>query len=795
MKFYIFFLCLAIQSVFFARAQVYNNAIYTPHNAGSDVTNAVSDMAAWLQKATGKPFQVQAGTATKQASGIWLQSVAQADLTAAQKSQLSKDGQAFYLEVDGAVSVRIVGTGAASFVNGIYTFLHHLGFRWYMPGDVWTIVPRMAQIKSVKRVFTPDFQNRSYAGTGGMNAIPGLDPDNTFRRDFLLWNQRNRLGADFQSRGHRGQVFYNAMKAELDQHPEYFCNGKINRYGRIDISKAAAVQLFTTWAVSDINRQGRIPTIDVDPADGSGGNDDCLPTSMPQIKSWSDKYFWLANKTAQQAAAENKKAPVLLYAYAAHAAPPNFELEKSVYPIIIPYAFQRIADPARFIKMWQQKLNGRPMGIYDYWNITQWSSDIPQFDIYSIPQKLRLWKRSNITSINLESTNAKGPMGHAFWLATQLMWDVDASFEELYQEFLTQCFGPAAPEVKKMYDRWSQNYQGSMEPSLSFEDLAAASLKTRDPLIQKRLSELKAYVYYLKLYYEYQADTSVASYQRLIDYIYGIHYLRLLQTSALANLYIKPPAGYKKPTDKAAIAKATAAIQNIPLDAVEKKVQETLAKGEPTYAISTFRFDLSKARPVANSTKKQHNPQHINGRNNYLFYLATARTLSVKAGANRNTRLIIKDNNGKVWVEKEIAGTNEGYETVQVSLPAGTYTFSFGDYARFSRIVFPEDLVFVSADKFYDNAGYPLLYVYVPKDAAEIVYADEKGPGVNKRGYWIRPDGTRVDPVKIKNNVYRVPVPAAQRGKVWILSMGHRSFELRNIPKYVSLNNFTYTEG
>ena len=65
---------------------------------------------------------------------------------------------------------------------------------------------------------------------------------------------------------------------------------------------------------------------------------------------------------------------------------------------------------------------------------------------HSIPEKLRLWKRHNITAVNLESTNAKGPMGHALWIALQMMWNVNLSFDQLYNEFLNQCFGSAAPE-------------------------------------------------------------------------------------------------------------------------------------------------------------------------------------------------------------------------------------------------------------------------------------------------------------------------------------------------------------
>ena len=158
---------------------------------------------------------------------------------------------------------------------------------------------------------------------------------------------------------------------------------------------------------------------------------------------------------AEKAESQHLNAIVQLYAYASHAAPPQFDLHPLVNPVIIPYAFQDVTEPETYIKLWQEKLKGRPMGLYDYWNITQWSSDVPQFNIYTLPQKLRFWKAFSVNTINIESTYAKGPMGHAFWLATQLMWNTEQDFNNLYNEFLTNCFGNAASEIKRMYDRWS----------------------------------------------------------------------------------------------------------------------------------------------------------------------------------------------------------------------------------------------------------------------------------------------------------------------------------------------------
>ena len=793
-RFLTLYSCIVLFSFRLCAQKNFDYTIYISPGFKTEILESVNDMAYWLEKSTGHHFEVKTSTSTP-GKGIQLQPIELSNLSQSIKKKISADGQSFYLSIDGTNKALIVGTGNNSFINGIYTLLQELGFRWYMPGDTWTIVPDLKSVRiSIKKVFTPDFQNRIYFGTGGIAGIAGLDPQNTFKRDFEIWNRRNRFGGDYMTIGHTGEAFYSARKHELDQHPEYFCNNKINTAGRIDISKQGAVDIFVSWALSQKKPNNIFPVIGVDPADGSGGNDDCLPSNIPQVQTWSDKYFFLANKVAEQLPAEDGKTRVQLYAYASHTAPPNFDVNKKVYPVIIPYAFQNVAEPKQFIELWQKKMRGQPMGIYDYWNITQWSVDVPQFNIYSIPEKLRFWKQHNITTVNLESTNAKGPMGHALWIAAQMMWNVDLSFEKLYQEFLNDCFGPAANDVKKMYDRWSKNYQGSMEATLSTQNLADASAKTTNGSILARITELKAYVKYLDLYYDYYYNANMQSYKKLTQYIYAIHDLRLLQTSALISSYIKVPSGPGPQVNNSSFGSGAQGIKQLNRDSIEKSFKEDQKNNPNSYKISGINFDISKALPAHNKSSEYYNPLYIIGKNEYFFYLPASKVLELQAGSTDDTRLTIRDNKGKILFEKIIKGNEQGYESIKIQLAQGYYNIIFGAYYRKSRIIFPKDISFFSQDNYYDNYKYPLLYIYVPKDVSEIIYSDELGPGINKRGNWINPDGKIIIPEKIKYSTYRVAVPPDYRGRAWVLDIGHRLFRMLNIPNFFSLNNFAYRE-
>ena len=134
-----FFILVCINT----KAQYYDQTIYLNNQSLSkEVLESVDDMAYWLEKSTGSPFEIKTSTSIRN-TGIQLQPLEISNLSESIKKKISADGQSFYLSIDGTNKALIVGTGNNSFINGIYTFLQELGFRWYMPGDAWTIVPNL----------------------------------------------------------------------------------------------------------------------------------------------------------------------------------------------------------------------------------------------------------------------------------------------------------------------------------------------------------------------------------------------------------------------------------------------------------------------------------------------------------------------------------------------------------------------------------------------------------------------------------------------------------------------------
>ncbi|MCD2425194.1 DUF4838 domain-containing protein [Niabella pedocola] len=714
-----------------------------------------------------------------------------------------RTGQAFYLSVD-KNETTIKYTTQNSLENAIYTFLDLLGFHWYGPGDNWFVKPsalRRPQLSG--QWMEPSFRNRSFFGTGGLyfNQPQLYDPKNTYMQKWYDWKRRNRFNADFSSVGHTGQAFYLANKNLLDAHPEWFTgeSGKVN--GRIRIDQAAAVRAYKDWIRKIYNATtGEFIALGVEPEDGRGGVDDPLPAKMPGIKNHADKWWWLANEVAREYPENDKHIVITAYAYgdgSTNALAPSFPLRKNVYPVIIPYAFQTAYQPDEMVRVWSKWVTGN-MGLYDYWNITQWSVGLPQFNIYSIVPKLRFWKSNKVDGIYLETTDAAGPMGHALWLAGQLQWDLNSNFDALYKQYLNDCFDGAAAYMKKMFDRWSKNYQGTAEVAFSLADLKKASAAVeKGSLAWKRILDLKAYVHFMKMYYEQNGTQQ--SKDALYRYLYSIHHLMMVQTAAFVG------QAYIQPLVNGNVVPGSNGIRPLSESDIERQFQQDLRSASQTYHLSDFVFDYNKVKyiePIANTAWR------FGGYNTpFYFYAPYTGQLNLDVGAESET-VFSFFSESKEFVRMNVAKSNCDYKELVLDRGWNMKRFKFPiekgkkywlqTRYGFSRVVVKSEGIVLfknPGEQDFDNYQYPVQYFYVPKETSEIVFYDKEREGENDRGYLVAPDGTmqkrQITDVK---NIYKVPVALAYRGKVWEADFGHSQWGFKNIPNITSLQKFEYGE-
>lgn len=722
----------------------------------------------------------------------------------------ARTGQEFYLERKGGRTV-LRYTTPNSLENAVYTLLDHLGFRWYGPGEAWFVRPaRLNPAGLPGRWRAPTFRNRNFFGTGGLDAGAGepYDPTNRYKTEWYAWKRRNRFNADFQASGHAGQAFYQENKSLLDAHPEWFNSDRGRQNGRVRIEIPEAVAAYKAWVKKKYGGlQVPFIGIGVDPEDGRGGSDDPLPPDgFAGIRGWNhaDKWWWLANEVARDYPEDDPRIVVSMYAYGdgpTNALAPKFPLRRNVYPVLVPYAFQTAYLPQEMVKVWAGKTRGT-MALYDYWNITQWSQGLPQFHLHGMKEKLAFWHANRVDGLYIETTDAAGPMGHAWWIAGQLQFDLSKDFDAVYNQYLTECFGKAAPAMKRMYDRWSLNPQGTGEVSLSLADLKAA-----DALVPpgspewKRIHELKAYIHFMKLYHEH--DGTQESKDRLFHYLYSIHHLFMVQTAAFVG------QGYITPLKKGnLVPKGTG--KRLTVAEIDAQFRKDLESNPKEYEAGSLQFDFKRARytePAAPSAWRF-------GRNPTAYFVPReSGEISFDAGCEAGDTQLILFTDGGLLLDEKVGASNSDYtETIdarswrmkrfRLKVEAGK-RYSLRLRGAFNRFKMNSSVIVYNAhhgDDF-DNYAYPAHYFFVPRDAAEIVFEDRvaaRPDGTVVTGVFYGPgetvgDGSRGEPLGIKS-LYRVAVKPEWKGKVIACSFGHTAWSLKNLPNVLSLQRFEYDE-
>ncbi|TAN47683.1 MAG: DUF4838 domain-containing protein, partial [Methylococcaceae bacterium] len=713
-----------------------------------------------------------------------------------------RTGQEFYLKRNGYDAV-IKYTTHESLENAIYTLLESMGFRWYGPGENWTIRPAKIKLSNKSGGWTaPSFRNRFFSGTGGLDlAEPaGVDENESYKKQWLQWKRRLRINGDFEPQGHTGEAFYLENKALLDAHPQWF-NSKSGRLGgRFRVEIPAALQAYKDWIFDKYSAEiGKsFVAIGTEPEDGKGGIDDPLPPVETHLLNHADKWWYVTNEVAKMYNENDPMTVITAYAYGSGstaALAPSFDLRKNVYPVLTPYAFQTAYIPEEMIVEWSKRVE--KMGIYDYWNITAWSYGVPGFDIYGMKEKLKFWHTNKIDGIYIETTDGAGAMGHAWWLGSQLMFDMGKNFDALYSQYLQDCFGPAAPVMRRMYDRWSNNYQERGDVSQSLADLRdATELVEYGGAEWKRLNELKAYVHYMKLFYEH--DGTQAGKDAIFQYLYSIHHLMMVQTAAFqSQSYLQPLVN-----DVNVFPKGVGKVLSV--DEIEANFALDLMSNPQLYVVLPFSFELDKADFLHQADKMAW---RYGGDVSMQFKVKQTGNLVFNAGSTDTATLEIF-NKSTILLKESIGVDNTTFtETLDgqdwfmkhYSLPvqAGQeYSLHFTGY--FNRLTMQSKIPLFKriGEADFDAVGYPSVYFYVPKSATEIVFHDELGSVDDPLGsIMIDPKGA-VHPREdtgIKD-LYRVAVPSALRGKVWKAQFTHSLWSIKNFAGIGSLAPFRYRE-
>lgn len=735
-KWLIIFLLLA---PVMAKAQV---EVFVAASGNDSINGTITRLFSELDKTGFGRYEVRPASLYKGSGILLLHAKDAASYKIAVPAELSKMGpEAIYINADNRTAI-FVGNSSLAIQEAIFIYLEQLGFRWFLPGEAWTIAPRLNNIyKPFRKLIAPDYEFRTIAnGHGYLN----LEKP---KKDFDTWYMANRMGGSFSM--FLGHNYGNIVTARADifkQHPEYFASpvpaGTLPVDPKFNVANKDLVKLIIDVASKDVEWQiknNRSPVFfSMEPSDGGGfcTSPECLAIGNP-----SDQVFYLANEVAKAL----KKYPgawVGTYAYNEHIVPTKYKLEPNVF-VMVTNGFNRSKyNTDELLQLWKNKAG--KVGVYEYLSVFEGNMDMPGRHNASktdyLRNSIRNFYNSGARSYQGESTIGWINKGLGQYLLTKLLWDVNVNTDSIKNDFYSKAFEEGAVPMRRLFEAWESYPYGVPFPT----DLAdwhnwieEASKAVKSKEVKKRIDQVKIYLHYVVLYAELQTNKSEALMQKILEYTWRTKELAAFATVpalvSLANYSGFPALAYyaggeqkwkqnNKPLDNDEIK------DNFKDDA--KKFKKT--EGIASYKTGDSFTDLKKVTtiPAGNFLETPHSfwgtteyVVRINkkGADNY-FEISSGQAANPPVDRDVEIHFYPLNNPGakpvlqigqRKKIEKEkfsLATLEPGYYSVKVYDHQKMFVLQFAPGIDYSIVMKPEPIIQTTS-----AAGLNEFYFYVPK--------------------------------------------------------------------------------
>lgn len=348
----------------------------------------------------------------------------------------------------------------------------HCGVRWLWPGELGQVVPKLKTLRvSAGTILdSPEFVIRepSFGYSGYIS--------NEERVERSAWYRRMRFGRSLQ--GFKGTSGFNHFfrhyipNSEFEKHPEYFGlvyprnwigsdkpEGPERRIGQLctsnpDVRRIIAEKIIAT------------DTPDIMPISPEDGFlfcecDNCKAQDSEQWEDiyarpdLSDRIFDFVRDIATQVKAGNPKSKIGIFSYSFFSNPPKdlTPMPDNVY-ISMTYSCGEMVTEA-MQNDFRRRLEGfNKLGVKfvgrEYWG-THYYCNLPWLHTVAIDENVKQIRANG--AIGLYGEGGKDFANNAlnYYLLSTLMWNPDASREEIIDDFCQSAFGEGAAKMKEYF--------------------------------------------------------------------------------------------------------------------------------------------------------------------------------------------------------------------------------------------------------------------------------------------------------------------------------------------------------
>lgn len=771
------------------------------------VQKAAADLAMYLSRISGSDFQVHAGDGT---SGIAVGTATDFPALKLQNEFNANDAllREEYLLRSHSQGLYIVGASDLAVEDAVWDLLYRLGYRQFFPGKIWEVVPHSSTLEiAIDAKEHPDYAVRQI--------WYGFGPLPERRAGYEEWTLRNRATGEaprgnFELQtGHAWQDIVERHKAEFEAHPEYLCSNEPG-LEKFCVSNPGLQKLVVNDALEYFKKNPHADMISMEPSDGGGWECEKCNDSK-QFKNVSDRVVFLANLVVREV---NKKYPgkyVGIYAYGFHSPPPTIRVDPHVVVSIATVFIRGGYTMEQLLEGWK-KQGAQVFGIREYYSVNPWDRDLPGKalgdDLHYLQRTIPYFYNQGARFMTAESSDNWGPNGLGYYLASRMLWNVDAAkqINQLTDDFLEKAFGPAKVPMAEFY----KLLDGSNKAPLSddvigkmFRALAKARGLTTDEKIMARLDDLALYAHYVELYNDYSIATAPArqpAFEQLLRFAYRIRNTGMIHTMALyrdlftrdKNVVLPDDARWEVPEGKNPW-KSSEPFTRAQIDEFVKNgvANHKLLDFEP----KAFSDNLVPASALHLPDTPETAFNYTRDTQEYYVWIKNGQIdLDVTSGLiyqNLGDATISLYSPSEVTLKPVATATvppDKQLHKITLKTPySGLHRIEVNDTTSGTKISLPAGTPVVIESSMQHQANFVdrwYLYFYVPK-GTKIVGGYRNGPGqvLDGDGKVVRDFEGWLTEV---GEYFSIPVPPGQDGKVWKFELSGSKRILMTVPPYLA---------
>ena len=385
--------------------------------------------------------------------------------------------------------------------NAVCGFLRSLGVRWYMPGEIGEVLPRMASIPlpKINQTVRPDFAVRRFCFRFGVH-----------NRDIPMWAMHLGLRDEYGFENAHGMAHMTRRPEFMKAHPDWFAlyagkrqNRPGQRHNHLCYSSEGLLRE-TVHYVRTVLDHYKFKAVSVMPPDGYTAICQCplckgKDTPERGYRGRLSDYVWdFVNRVAKEVRKTHPNKLVTCCAYGAYTLPPLKirKLEPNVQVFIVggrrPTAVrsEQREEIRRLRQGWLEKTD-RPILIFENYPFTGRGWYLPAFVYHTIGESVNATKGVSMgEDIWLTVRRDFDKVGIGFnhflvYFTARMYWGgKQQSVEKLFDEYCHLFYGPASAEMKAFFDyceaHWTE-MEKKKEPADRALELFARAQKKVEP--------------------------------------------------------------------------------------------------------------------------------------------------------------------------------------------------------------------------------------------------------------------------------------------------------------------------